>query len=273
MWETIAGFATSFDWATLGESIASGANAAFGSIDWETVATGVGAAVMGIWTAVTTALSQFDWVTVGTTIGSSINTLFAAEGGPIDWAAAATSLNTALLGIINGISAFLKTVNWKQIGEDIATFVASIDWSALATALVGAIGTALGGLYQALVGLIESAWTQVEAWWTGIMKTTGGNVWAALLVGLVSALGGIGEWITNNIVLPFVNGIRAALGLDELSESDLFKMGADIWASFTAGISNAWTAVTTWVKTNIVDPFVEAIKNFFGIASPSTVMA
>lgn len=272
IWQTLYGFVTSFNWPSLGANLAVGANSAFYSINWTQLATGIGVGVNGIWTAFWTAVAQFDWTGVGATLAEAVNTLFATEGGPINWAAAGESLTAALVSLIDGINTFLAGVNWQQIGTDVATFIASIDWTSLVTSLVTGIGIAIGGLAELLSGLIDPAWESVKTWWDGIMQTSGGDLWSALCLGFTTAIAGLSTWLMDSIVTPFVNGIRTAFGLDSISSSDIYQMGADLWDGFTQGISNAWSAVTTWVDTNIVQPFVNAVKSFFGIASPSTVM-
>lgn len=51
------------------------------------------------------------------------------------------------------------------------------------------------------------------------------------------------------------------------------EAGMDTWEGFKKGVVDAWNNVVTWVKTNIVDPFINGVKSTLGIHSPSTVMA
>lgn len=53
----------------------------------------------------------------------------------------------------------------------------------------------------------------------------------------------------------------------------LENAGRDIVKGLFNGIDNEMKNIGSWVKTHIVDPVVNNVKHFFGIHSPSTVMA
>ena len=53
----------------------------------------------------------------------------------------------------------------------------------------------------------------------------------------------------------------------------LINTGKSVIGGLLNGILQALKNIGSWVKTNLVDPIVNAVKNFFGIHSPSTVMA
>jgi len=51
------------------------------------------------------------------------------------------------------------------------------------------------------------------------------------------------------------------------------ECGGDVWEGMLKGDCNAAKGVVSWIKTNVVDPFINGVKAGFGIHSPSTVMA
>jgi hypothetical protein len=53
----------------------------------------------------------------------------------------------------------------------------------------------------------------------------------------------------------------------------LENAGSDIIQGMLNGIKSAMSGIAGWVQANIVNPVVNWVKHFFGIASPSTVMA
>jgi hypothetical protein len=53
----------------------------------------------------------------------------------------------------------------------------------------------------------------------------------------------------------------------------LFWVGRNVISGLTRGIWAAIKGIGGWIKARVVDPIVNAVKRFFGIRSPSTVMA
>lgn len=266
LWTTIYGFVTTFNWPALGSNVAAGATAAFQSINWTQVAVGIGTGVQGIWTSFWTAINEFDWTNAGSTLATAVNALFDSTNGPIDWAAAGTSMSDGLKGIIEGINTFLKEVNWQQIGDDVSTFLKSVDWNGLVTSISEGIGLALGGIAAVIWELIEEKWADVVEFWNAEMEKNGGDVIATLLSAIVTALANIGTWCQENIVDPLIGGIETALGLEE---GTIGQIATDLWNGFKDGLTTAWNTV----KDAVVQPFKDfwqAVKDFFGIASPST---
>lgn len=269
IWTTLWTAISEFDWLTASTTLAEGANTVFQSIDWATAATLFGEGVYSIWTAFWNILSTFDWESAGVDLATAVNALFASEGGPIDWAAAGQSISDALTGIMDGITAFIATVDWQQIGTDVTTFIAGIDWSGMLASLIEGVTTALFTLPELLWGLIKPAWDSVVSWWDAQMETNGGDVVAALLSGITTALADIGTWCLDNIITPILNGIENALGLED---GTIAQIATDLWNGLKEGLATAWTTL----KDTIVQPFKDfwqAVKDFFGIASPSTEAA
>ncbi len=261
IWTAISGF----DWVGASETLATGANTAFQSVDWAGAATLFGEGINSVWTAFWTFLSEFDWESAGSNLALAVNTLFSADG-PIDWAAAGTSMSDGLKYVMDGINTFLAETDWQQIGTDIATFLSSIDWSGLVTSLSTGIGLALGGLAELLWGLIKNAWDSVVEWWDAQMATNGGDVIAALLSGITTALANIGTWCKENIIDPLIGGIETALGLES---GTISQIASDLWTGLKDGLVTAWNTIKEAVTKPFKD-FWQAVKDFFGIASPST---
>lgn len=93
------------------------------------------------------------------------------------------------------------------------------------------------------------------------------------LIGWLQLIGTLAE-----LLISFVGGAVQVLlgaigGLFEGLASAFSDVGLNSIAGFFKGISDALKNVGNWIKTNIVDPVVNAVKNFFGIHSPSTVFA
>ena len=90
----------------------------------------------------------------------------------------------------------------------------------------------------------------------------------------VSTYTSISNWfkaIKESEALPkIITKIQEAFG----KVSKWFKsIGVDSIKGFFQGILNAMKSAGTWLKTNLVDPIVNWVKNLLGIHSPSTVFA
>ena len=60
--------------------------------------------------------------------------------------------------------------------------------------------------------------------------------------------------------------------ISDFFENGFKNIGNMTWEGFVQGVTELWTDVKKWCQEHIVDPFVNGIKEIFGIHSPSTVM-
>ena len=87
---------------------------------------------------------------------------------------------------------------------------------------------------------------------------------------LSSALGVAFGALANFIGTLIADGFAAA---KDYFNGKIEECGGNVWAGMLKGIVDAAKGVVTWIKTNVVDPFINGVKAGFGIHSPSTVMA
>jgi hypothetical protein len=94
--------------------------------------------------------------------------------------------------------------------------------------------------------------------------------WAEIMENVVNFIGysikGLGSLIWGILKLAFED-------LKEFFTPYIEEMGGDIGGGILIGIIYAFENIFGWIKEHIFDPIVNAIKNLFGIHSPSTVMA
>ncbi|MFI5793815.1 phage tail tape measure protein [Streptomyces sp. NPDC051677] len=107
----------------------------------------------------------------------------------------------------------------------------------------------------------------------GAFKTSGSWLWArgSALVsgfknGIVAGAKFLGTWVIKNVVNPSVGAFAKA-------GSWLLDKGGALISGLKSGIVSGIKGIGSWIKSNIIDPVVNAVKNFFGIHSPSTVFA
>jgi hypothetical protein len=284
------------DWKTLGTLIGEKVNELVDSIDWCGIGHKIGFALNG---AVQTAywfLDTVNFTNIGARIAELLNGAleeidFTYAGRifvkwftllpdmiigflvELDWGKVGKSIGDFFIGAFDEATKWLDKYNWSDLGatlwQKIKDLIAGIDWSGLAKSIFTFLGTAIRSVVQFLGGFFGSIGSDIKNWWDSEIQ---GQDWKETAGNLLSAIGkgfaDIGTWVWDNIVDPLCS---ALLGKD--TWADVKKAGSDLWAGFTKGITEFFDDPGAWIKTHIVDPFVDWFKNLFGIHSPSTVMA
>lgn len=230
---------TSINWEGIGVALAQGLNGIIHSVDWELIGKTIGAYFMARLDVIYGVVKTFNWKAAGAALGTAIMGLW----NEIDWAKAGTTLSTAIIGVLDFISQAIKTIDWQKIGNDVALFIASIDWTGIIVSLSDGIGAALGGLAALLWGLIEGAWNSVVAWWQEVAYEDGQFTMEGLLQGIWDGICNIGNWIVKNIFEPFINGFKAAFKIGSPSKV-MQEQGGFIISGLLNGITNAWKSIT-----------------------------
>ena len=240
------------------------------------------------------AIAAGDWQGAGELLGGKINELLPTKA---QWGEWGNKLGYGLNGAIQTLYYMLKTIDFTKIGQGIATFlnnaIEQVDFSVLGRLLVRKITAALdfllgflgeldwgligNSIFNFLIGALSEAneWLESKDW-----EQIGQNFFNKFK-----------ELIENinfeELARAFFTFLGLAFGaisqlLDEFFESawqtikDYFKgkmeeAGGDAWEGFKKGITDAIKEVSSWVSTNMIDPFVNAVKTSLGIHSPSTV--
>lgn len=196
-------------------------------------------------------LDNINWDAVGPKITKSIRAFNGLLTGFIEnysWGGLGRVLGNSINIAIYAALEFITTFPWVQFGKSIGKFVeyafSTIDWSA-----------AVKALCQGIIGVLRMG----AAFLRGIDWIRVGDIISEAILSL--------DWV----------GILLAIGefIYESSKSMTIlvgTIGGDLIEGILVGIVNALDALDAFVKQKIVDPFVAAIKKFFGIASPSKVM-
>lgn len=194
----------------------------------------------------TETFKETDWAKVGETAAAVLTALPKTLVGFIletDWAVAAQSLSKTIISAFNGVSDWIKGVDWKAVGDQVATFFKNVDWGGVATSLFEGIGSALGGLSAFLCGLLEEAWGAVVDWWHEVAFEDGGFTMSGLLEGILAGICNIGQWLLDHVVNPFLNGFKEAFGIHSPS-TVMAEMGDFLIQGFLGGITKTWEKIT-----------------------------
>lgn len=264
----------------IGTQIAKFLNGFIATTNWNqvgnTFAQGLNTAIYFGYSFVTT----FDWKQFGIAIGDSINGFL----NNIDWATAGQTLSEGIKGILNTITQTLLTIDWSGIGQNIVTFMTNIDWQGIVSSLCSAVGSALGGASALIASiLLEAIIYPLSDYFLEKTEEAGGNIVLGILKGIVDGLIGIGEWIYNNMIYPFVSAFCEALGIHSPSTvfqefgkniiqglfngiQSLVDTITQIWNNMKNIASNIWNSITTTIS-NIINGIKNTIQNVLNTIS------
>lgn len=246
-------FMKKFDWAGFGKGTAKFLNGGIKKTYWSLI----GKTLASKWQAVIDYLysfvTTFDWSGFGSSIGTSVNGWF----DEIDWGKAGTTISEGVKGLLDTAINFLQTVNWQGIGEKLWTFISTIDWSGIATKLFKTIGSAIGGAVSVLWGFIKDAVFSIRDYFTEKIQDCGGNIVEGLFTGIVDAFKGIGTWLYDHVLTPFIEGFKNCFGIHSPS-----KVMAEMGGYIIQGLYNAVSEGIAKIK-EIFTKLLNAVKGVF----------
>lgn len=245
----------SINWANVGQSLSNGINTALG--------------------AIRTAITTFDWKNLGSSIGTAFSN--------IDFSSIAGNLSGILSDSINGLLdlavGFVQGTDWSQVGTELwDSFIAiltNFDFAGIISNACELAGSAIGGAASLIGGLASSIWESIKSGWTTVwteyfspfVDDAGGNIVVGVFNGIISAIVNIGTWIKDNIFTPFINGFKAAFGIESPAK-EMVPMGEYIIDGLKNGIGNIWLKVKDKFTT-----LLTKIKNWFVLKKESITKA
>ena len=278
-------FANAFDFSGLADSISGGFNSFLNSLKWEDYITidaegkehwhaGIKTAFsfltssLGTWISET--ITGIDPVALGNTIAEAINTLATGIGDfaeSVDFKQVGSNIATALT------TAF-KKIDWKNMGEAISSLASGVcdliqevidetDWG---TALAG-VGTAMakidwGKIFETVFLVIASKWTFENIFKTVSWITIGNGVFSGFMGAIDHAFDNIGEWFYEKLVVPIMD----AFGIKGGESDEAKEIGGNVVSSFIQGIGTSLLPPPLGIYAKFAN-VIEWIKQLFGISS------
>ena len=237
------------NWENIGKAIALGLNGLVHEVDWDNLGRTIGAYFQARINALYGFVTTADWEGTGSALANGVMGL----ANKINWATLGKTLGTGLSGLITTINNFITGIDWVSIGtkfgNGLNSFLRSVKWA-------NAGKTLSNGLNSALKLLITTIAT---------------FDWVKLGQSIADFLCNI-NWIGLLAKLALIIG-QAIVGLTKTILGFVAQLAKNIGEGFFDGLKEFFSNPIDWIKTNIVDPFINGIKNLFGIHSPSTVMA
>lgn len=210
----------------------------------KTLADGINTAIYFL----ATAIETIDWRTLGSQLATGLYSLISN----IDLGRLIEGINALAIGFFNFFSGAIQAINWQQLGADIynalKTMFTTLDYGGVVSAWAEAFGSFIGGLAGLLWGFIETAISDLGDWMKEAFYENGEFTWEGFCNGIVDAVKGIGDWIVEHIFDPFIDGFKAAFGIN--SPSTVMKeQGGYIVEGLLLGIKNSWTNITSFFSS------------------------
>lgn len=259
---------TQIEWFALGNALSQGLMGMVNTVEWGLVGATIGAYFQAQISGLLGFIIGTDWGAIGTALSDCI----VGIADKIEWEQLGYLFAAGLNAVFDAMLQFAKDFPWVEMGEHIATsistFFQTFRWAdageALSTFVIGILDflitvvqeTDWASFVQGIVDCIEA----VD--WIGLA----GKIYTLLYSALGVTFGALAKFIGTLIA----DGFAAA---KDYFNGKIEECGGDVWAGMLKGIVDAAKGVVSWIKTNVVDPFLNGVKAGFGIHSPSTVMA
>ena len=204
----------------------------------------------------------FDWGTAGANLGEFVTTLF-------------TELSTFLRefpndDVVTGIEEFFQGIKWEEVVASVFEFIGT------SAGFVGKVAKGIAHLLDNVTSEdIVAAFDEVD--WTEVSDGIGEIIGAVIALTFTSITLPIKIWkaLLTGIANALLEDIKNTGSMDKLQEgieeNDWVKIGQAMIDGLFYGIGEAMMNAGTWVADNIIAPIVDAVKEGFGIHSPSTV--
>lgn len=254
------------NWGNLGSKLGQGIDALFRDINWIAIGLLIRTKINGLIDLVYGLLSSIDTGRIGKDIFTGLNTAIASINFPKLGNTLALGVNKLFDFLYNAITTFDWGTTSSQLTTMLNNFISEVDW-----AQIGAT------VYELFIGILEFFRTAARNFdWAGLGKAIGdfltGINWFDVIGQVINVINE-GEFLLLSGISEIILGV-----LEEVvSAAVVFFTGDEgagaIVDGFFEGIINKLSDIRNWMFTNVFDPFINAFKTAFGIASPSTVMA
>ena len=192
------------------------------------------------------------------------------------WVAIWTGIFTVVWTIISTIAQIIAVIFMGIFNFLLNTFLIPIAnfFTAVFTAIWDTITTVFNAVWGFIVGVVSGIWDVIVSVFTAVANFVGGifntiknAIWSPIQAAYNTITG-----IVGNIKNAIVDGIRGAINGIADFVTDAVNAGKNLIDGIVKGVTNAKDAVVNKIK-EICTGALDAVKNFFGIHSPSTVMA
>lgn len=234
--ETIHGIvSTPGIWESIGNAIASFVSGWFNNIPWDKLAETIVLDINGLVSVIYNSIHDIPWLSMAETITQKFNDVV----NGIDWKQVGQTFGDFVLLIGGVIVTAFAEIDWQGVGKAIGDFINNIDWLQVVALLVTGLMAFALGVFDLLVGLIQSAFDGLG----DLFKNIGLDSIGGFFNGISEKMNGWKEWVKTNMIDPLVDGIKDLLGIH--SPSKVFAdIGTSVIDGLYQGIKDTWSNIT-----------------------------
>lgn len=173
-----------------------------------------------------------------------------------------------LVGALTWLVRIITDVVRWILGGSPGLIPALLDLQRVAVSVTRVMVSVVVAGFTVIRNAIVSAWravtkVSIEAW--GAIRSVVVTTMRALVTVVGTVMGLLRAAVSR--------GLNALVGIVRTIAGNLYAAGRSAIGNLLRGMTSALAGIAGWVKGHIVDPVVNAVKHFFGIHSPSEVMA
>ena len=148
------------DFDGISKNVTDGINALITETHFETAVSAVLVGMGKITAAFLRGLAEIHWSTLASRLAQGVNDFI--NDPQIDWAKAGEDLGNAFKGAVMGIATFLTEADWEQLGSNIGTAFANIDWIGIGTTILNLLKAGVLAALRLSVGFIDAIGGEIE---------------------------------------------------------------------------------------------------------------
>lgn len=276
------------DWINLGKSFATGIMGMINEVNWVNLGNLIGNKFMIAWKTFYGFVTSLDYSEIGLALAGAINGVVEK----IDLGLIISSLSTFVVGLLEALSIAIQNTDWTAVGQEIANALRAIDWFGIASGLFDVGLQLINGLLEAFGELplpVQIATTAIGGFLAAFAISSAITGFIGAIQGVIGVIGSVvsilGGPLTIAIAAIIAIGTLLIANWDTIKEKagELKDWLVEKWESIAEaakglipgimqGIKDGWDSFINWLG-DLWDGIVESFKDFFGIHSPSTVMA
>lgn len=211
-----------------------------------------------------TFAKEFHWDSLGRAISDGINGFFRTA----DFKLGAETFSNWAKGLLETIYTTLENIDWRQIGAKIKEFITNVDWTGIIEGIARTIGAAIGGAVALIVEVFKDVPGKIKEYFAKKIEEkkaefgdNGKAIFLGILQGILDAIKGIGKWIKEHVLEPFITGFKNAFGIASPAK-ETKSIGEEILNGILEGMLNIVKNIKKWVSEHVLEPIKNAFKGF-----------